>query len=95
MAGGSGTGTTGNGTAQNLTFGSVAICGISSSFIIFATGLACLIVAVFRIFEARDVSGQNKKACGQQGHPPLAKWIFGAGISFLIITVRRLCSVVK
>ena len=86
MAGGNGTG-----TAQNLTFGSVAICGISSSLVIFATGLACLIVAVLRIFETREAEWEgspNKAACGQQGHPPLAKWIFGAGVGYLIISVR-------
>ena len=73
-----------SGSSQDLTFGSLAICGCSTSFIIFATGVACLVISIMGIFGDRENFGVD---CGQGGKPPLLEWVLGTGISFLIISV--------
>ena len=71
-------------SSQDLTFGSLAICGCSTSFIIFATGIACLVISIMGIADNRDGVGID---CGKDGKPPLLEWVFGTGISFMIISV--------
>jgi hypothetical protein len=78
--------------SEHLTFGSLAICGISTSCILLATGIACLIISILQIIKQTDNvdnGGNNNDVpdCGQNGKPPLLNWIFGTGISFMIITV--------
>ena len=96
--------------SEHLTFGSLSICGISTSCILLATGIACLIVSITQIIRT-DIDNDNsdndndnnndgttntngggdgiivKPNCGQNGKPPLLDWVFGTGISFMIITV--------
>jgi len=74
-----------SGTSGDLRFGSLAICGCSTSFIIFATGAACLVISLIDIFKDRDEFGIG---CGQGGKPPLLEWVFGTGIAFSIMSVR-------
>jgi len=71
-------------SSQDMTFGSMAICGCSTSFIIFATGIACLVISIMGIKDSRENFGVD---CGRDGKPPLLEWVFGTGISFLIISV--------
>ena len=93
--------------SEHLTFGSLSICGISTSCILLATGIACLIISITQIIRTdidgddndnNDNNGTNtndgggdgiivKPNCGQNGKPPLLDWVFGTGISFMIITV--------
>ena len=91
--------------SEHLTFGSLSICGISTSCILLATGIACLIISLTQIIRTdiddnsdNDNDGTNtndgggdgiivKPNCGQNGKPPLLDWVFGTGISFMIITV--------
>ena len=35
--------------SEHLTFGSLAICGISTSFILLATGISCLVISILQI----------------------------------------------
>ena len=95
--------------SEHLTFGSLSICGISTSCILLATGIACLIISITQIIRIdidndNDTNNENnndgdsttngggdgiivKPNCGQNGKPPLLDWVFGTGISFMIITV--------
>lgn len=64
-----------------IKFGQLAICGCSTSFIIFSTGVACLVISIWNFSQY----GWNVN-CGFGGKPPLLKWVFGTGVAFLIIT---------
>lgn len=54
-------------------------CSCSPRFIIVAVGAASLGVAIWSYMEQDGVN------CGENGKPPLLGWIFGTGISYLII----------
>ncbi|KAG7344533.1 hypothetical protein IV203_022541 [Nitzschia inconspicua] len=56
-----------------------AVCGISTTFILFAVGASCLGVAIWSYVQQGGIN------CGQNGKPPLLEWILGTGISYLII----------
>lgn len=69
--------------SQTVAFGSVAICGFSTSFIILAVGVSCLVISIIDIVQSE---GLDKIDCGERGNPPLPEWVFGTGIAFLIIS---------
>lgn len=85
--------------SEHLTFGSLAICGISTSFILLATGISCLVISILQIISntnntntnnndgVDDNNNSSKPDCGSNGKPPLLNWVLGTGISFMIITV--------
>ena len=101
--------------SEHLTFGSLSICGISTSCILLATGIACLIISLTQIIRT-DIDGDDndsnnnndgtntndggdgiivKPNCGLNGKPPLLDWVFGTGISFMIITVSFVLSYLR
>lgn len=58
-----------------------AVCGCSTSLILMAMGIVSLIWAV------NDRNDYKDPRCGVNGKPPLRDWLFGTGISFIIIAI--------
>jgi hypothetical protein len=58
-----------------------AVCGISTTFILFAVGASSLGIAIWSYVQQGGVN------CGQDGKPPLLEWILGTGIAYLIIAI--------
>ena len=61
----------------------VRVCGCSTTFILFAVGLSCIVVASLEIVNAPNWDAAVN--CGYDGRPPLLDWILGTGIAYLII----------
>ena len=59
-----------------------ALCGISTTFILFAVGAAALAIAIIEIV---GKGWDNAVNCGFNGRPPLLEYILGTGIAYLII----------
>jgi hypothetical protein len=64
------------------TFSARAVCGMSTAFLIFAIGIACLVVSFIGFSE------QDAIECGQGGKPSLIIWVWATGVAFFVISVR-------
>mmetsp|Transcript_33441 Transcript_33441/g.80861 ORF Transcript_33441/g.80861 Transcript_33441/m.80861 type:complete len:178 (+) Transcript_33441:73-606(+) len=70
----------------NITIASRRICCFSTSFVLLATAVACLVVSLIDI--VRNGAGvRGAVDCGFYGKPPLLEWVFGSGIAYLTIVV--------
>lgn len=72
------------GSSEDLTFGSLMICKFSTSFIIFATGISCLVISIIELVKWGGKWGDIE--CSYGGKPPLMEWVVGTGIAFSIIS---------
>jgi hypothetical protein len=59
-----------------------ALCGMSTTFILFAVAAASLAIALVEIV---DKGWDGAVGCGFNGKPPLLEYILGTGIAYLII----------
>lgn len=57
------------------------VFGFSTSLLLLVTGAVCLAFAVI------DRNENASPTCGVPGYPPVRDWMFGTGISFIIIGV--------
>ena len=60
------------------------VCGFSTTFILFAVGLSCIVVASLEIVNAPG-NWDSAVNCGYNGRPPLLDYILGTGIAYLVI----------
>eukprot|EP00531_Pseudo-nitzschia_arenysensis_P003116 CAMPEP_0116122506 /NCGR_PEP_ID=MMETSP0329-20121206/4251_1 /TAXON_ID=697910 /ORGANISM="Pseudo-nitzschia arenysensis, Strain B593" /LENGTH=115 /DNA_ID=CAMNT_0003616359 /DNA_START=28 /DNA_END=372 /DNA_ORIENTATION=+ len=60
-------------------FSSLAVCGVSTSFLIFAIGIACFVIGILGFFD------EGAFECGKNAKPPLVIWVFGTGVAFTLI----------
>jgi hypothetical protein len=63
--------------------GQLLVCGCSTTTILFAVGVSCLVVAAVQYADAG--SWDAAVDCGFRGKPPLLEWVLGTGIAYLIL----------
>ena len=68
---------------REIKHGPLQVCGCSTTFILFAVGLSCLVVSCLDI--ANATSWDAAVNCGYGGRPPLLEWVFGTGVAYLVI----------
>jgi hypothetical protein len=57
------------------------VCGIPTTVIVLGIGIASLVISI------QDREENEEPNCGQGGSPPLRDYLFGTGISYLVIAL--------